>query len=70
MRHKQVKKQQKPAQVFQSEVMNCAGCARFLRANPHVESHWTFIEDSDGRGFYLCPQCFSNWMTDAVRWAE
>jgi len=69
MRRAKVKKQPKPkAGLFQGEEMVCAACHLKAKSNSHSESGWTAVEDSAGQIFYLCPQCFSDWLTDAVRW--
>lgn len=67
MKHK-VQKQEKPHVLFSGEVMICAACALMKKSDPHEESGWTVIEDEMGKVFYLCPQCFSNWLTDARHW--
>jgi len=65
-----VVKGKEPANLFQGDWMICAGCSTQRQSNDDVRTGWTFIKDETGNGFDLCPQCFSDWMIDAVEWWE
>jgi len=47
---------------FQGEVIICAGCHRKLVSKPNVESGWAVGSVENIEPFYLCPQCFSDWI--------
>jgi len=59
---------------FMGQVMHCASCHREQVSNPMVSSGWTKIDAGDGTkvttSFYLCPQCFSDWLNQAIKWGD
>jgi hypothetical protein len=50
---------------FMGEVMVCAMCHEKKKSDPKIESGWTMLQ-IDNTSVYLCPQCFSNYLSEGL----
>jgi len=48
---------------FRHEMRVCAGCHRKRPITTNNAARWQVVGLTNGHAYYLCPQCFADWIS-------